>query len=238
MGMIKALIADNETDAPKRLSGLLAEAQGIVILERVTNPSKIESSIQRLKPDALFLDIDMPGCNGIQLLENIREYNDELPIVLISNESKYIADAINLHVFAYLLKPLNLFELFKTVERIKRLYNAKEPGAGHGKIKIPIKEGFVFLEVDEILCLEADGNYTKIITTNKETFVSSYNMGRLHKKLPGHKFYRINRGCFLNGKYLLKIDKKNNRCTARLNDFDMDMEVSHTFISNFNKLNS
>lgn len=235
MRKIRAILVDDETDALEILSNLLNNTGQVEIISQISNPLKVESAINKLKPDILFLDIEMPILNGLELLENIREYNYDLTVVFITAHGKYVNEAIKLNVYTYLQKPIDRFEL---IFLINKLYYAKEHQAKNTfsqKIKLPITDGYVYLKPTELFFLEAEGNYTRIKTTSGEEFISSYNMGRLFERLPSYCYYRINRNCILNGEYIFKINKKQGICQAKVHDKTFDFEVSKSFLSSFNK---
>lgn len=233
MKKIRAIIADDEPDALEVLRNILTDTNKAEVIQEISNPHKIESAINKHKPDVLFLDIEMPRQNGLSLLKNIREYNQELPVIYVTAFDKYMKDAIKLNVYSYLLKPVDRLEINNLIDRLVEHIKTKEV-CRNQKIKLPIKGGYVYLNPQDLLMLEAEGNYTRLKTVNGEEFMSSYNMGRLFDKLPA-SFFRINRGCILNGDFIYKINKSNNTCLARTNDTVMEFEVSGAFITEFNK---
>ncbi len=105
----------------------------------------------------------------------------------------------------------------------------------NSKIKLPVLNGYVFLDCEDVLMLNAEGNYTRIITVEKDEYFSSYNLGRLYKSLNTVSFYKVNRSCILNTNYLRSIDNKQKLATINVNDELQKIPVSNAFIQNFNK---
>lgn len=235
MEKLKVIIADDEQPAIEMLRNLLLDTRKVEIIQEVSNPLKIECAIQKHQPDALFLDIEMPGQNGLDLLRNIREYNLDLRVVYVTAFNKYVIDAIKLNVFSYLLKPVDRRELHELIKNLIA-FSAKANPPEADKLKLPVKGGFVYLKPNDLLALEAEGNYTRIKTVLGEDYISSYNMGRLFDKLPKQSFFRVNRACVLNGELIYKINKTNNTCKIRVNNQESEFEVSGSFITAFNKL--
>ncbi|MDX8338462.1 LytTR family DNA-binding domain-containing protein [Draconibacterium sp. IB214405] len=233
MDKIRVIIADDEEDAIEVLRNLFTDTGKVEVVQEISNPFKIESAVNKLKPDALFLDIEMPGQNGLSLLENIRSYNQELSVVYITAYHKYIKDAIKLNVYSYLLKPVDRQEVAEVVAKLIDL-KQKRSTPNINKLKLPVKGGYIYIKPEELLLLEADGNYTRLKTIDEEEYISSYNMGRLLNKLPS-SFFRINRGCVLNGEFIYKINKTNNTCLVRLNGGEIEFNVSGAFITEFNR---
>lgn len=238
MKKLRAIIADDELDALEILGSLLEDTDKVEVIDRISDSLKVESAINKHNPDVLFLDIEMPQQNGIQLLTNIREYNQHLPIILVTAYGKYVEEAIKHNVFSYLVKPADREELQGLIEKLEMLHDQNGDSTfEQDKIKLPINEGYVYIQYDELFSLEAEGNYTIIHTTRGEEYLSSYNLGRLLKKLPDYRFFRVNRSTVLNGDYIYKLNKKNNTCYARVGDKVFQFEVSQVFITQFNRLN-
>jgi len=234
---LNVIIADDEIDALEILSSLLLDTNKVNILKQITNPLKIESSISCLKPDAVFLDIQMPDYNGVELLENLRTYKPSLPVIFVSVHKKFALEAAKLNIFSYLLKPINRIELLETLNKLFDYY--KETNelriTQNNRIKLPISNGFVFLEVDEIVSLEAEGNYTKINLIDSKFHMSSYNLGRLVTKLPMSQFQRINRGTVVNICYLKEVNRREKTCTIITNNKTEKIPVSTTFLQSIGK---
>ena len=233
MENLKVIIADDETDALEVLRNIFNDLGNVEILKEISDPLKVESYVNKLNPDVLFLDIEMENQNGLSLLENIRQYNQEIPVVYITAHEKYAKNAIKLNVFSYLLKPVNRQELAEIVDNLILLKQQKHAPI-QNKLKLPVKGGYVYIKPEDLLMLEAEGNYTRLITIFNEEFISSYNMGRLFEKLPS-TFFRINRGCVLNGDFIFKIDRSKNICFVRTGTNELEFDISNTFITEFNR---
>lgn len=235
MKKLKALIADDEADATEVLTDLLKDTGLVSEVRSVSESHRIECTLQKVTPDILFLDIRMPGIDGLSVLDNIRQYNQDLHVVIVSAYEKYIPEAIKLHVFSYLMKPVSRQELYDLLDKLVR-FKEKSPGSGQQvKFKLPVKNGYVYLGSHEVFLLEAEGNYTRIITTDQQEYLSSYNLGRLAQRFPDGLFLRINRKNYLNCQYLVHINKRDLSCTVRVDDREYNYEISRSFLSNFNK---
>lgn len=233
MKKLQAIIADDELDAIEILNSMLEDSDKVTVLAKIQKALDIESQLIKLKPDVLFLDIEMRGVNGLELLENIREYNQELPVIIISAFDKYISDAVKLNIFSYLTKPIDKDELYKLLDRL--LCKKENQFINTDKLKLPIKEGYVYLRYGDIFLLEAESNYTRIKTVYGDEYMSSYNMGKIWEIL-GEKFFRINRGTVINSEYVHLVNKKKQKCYARLHKDEYEFTVSQAFIAQFNRI--
>ncbi|MFB6320137.1 LytR/AlgR family response regulator transcription factor [Saccharicrinis sp. FJH54] len=232
MNKIKALLADHNPDTLRLLTGFLKESDFVQVTGSVNEIKKLDSSIKVLEPDVLFMNFAMQDHLGFSWLKNLREYNVDISIVLLTQEEDNLEEVINYQIFSKLSIPFGADDVEHVV---KKLYQHLDIADTNEKIKLPVKNGFLFLDHSEILLLEAEGNYTRIVTTLNDEFMSSYNMGRLYKKLDARQFFRINRNCILNSAYLRKIDKKNNIGVVHVNGNSREVKLSNTFITFFNK---
>ncbi len=238
MEKLNVIIADDEDDALEILSSLLLDTKKVNILKQINKPLDIESNIITLKPDALFLDIQMPVYSGINLLKNIRTHSPALPVIFITGHDKFVLEATNLNAFAYLLKPINRELLNLTLNRIINYHNQinkNQKFSSETRIKLPVKNGLILVEFSEIISLIAEGNYTKINLLKDKSYISSYNLGRLFSKLPTHLFERINRSTVINISYLKEINRRTKKCTIIAGNKTEYFPVSSTFLHSIGK---
>ncbi|WP_297092233.1 LytTR family DNA-binding domain-containing protein [uncultured Draconibacterium sp.] len=234
MEKLRVIIADDGYQAISILKAILLETGKVEVVHTLQDSFKIESSVNKFNPDVLFLDIEMPGLNGLQVVQNIREYNQELIVVFVSAYKKYVDEAIKLNVYNYLLKPVERGELHSLLTKLLQLKMAAIP-LENQKLKLPVKGGYVYIKPDELLSFNAEGNYTRIQTVDGEEYLSSYNMGRLLQKLPSF-FYRINRSCVLNSEFIYLINKSKQTCKVKIDKKELEYEVSSSFITAFNRM--
>jgi len=233
MRKLKAIIVDDEEKALNLLEKLLIETEQIEILEKISDPLKVECLTTKHKPDVLFLDIQMPTIDGIKILENIREYDQNLSVIYITAYDKYGIKALKLKALDYLIKPIDRIEL-KTV--IEKLQIENEKSRNRDKIKLQITDGIIYVKTSEILFLKADGNYTHIHLVSGEKHLSSYSMGRLMEKFYLNGFIRINRNLIANSEYIHKIKRSVKTCLLKTSCNEIELADSSTFIQNLKKL--
>jgi DNA-binding LytR/AlgR family response regulator len=229
------MVVDDEQDAISVLSKLIEDTGRVKQVIALQDSRKVECTIQKEKPDVLFLDIEISEVNGLEILQNIREYDLDLNVVIVSAYKKYIPDAIKLNVFSYLLKPVDREELSVIINKLSDKLISAVPETFDEKIKLPVKDGFVYVTMDDIFFLEAEGNYTWIYTRDEKKYLSSYNMGRLAKKCNNLNLQRINRQQYLNKKYIMRVNRKSRNCTVQINGSERLFEVSKAFLTAFNK---
>ncbi|MBN1951913.1 MAG: response regulator transcription factor [Bacteroidales bacterium] len=123
MKKLKAILIDDDSGANKFLADILSKYPVIEIVSSLTDPSKARDTILEYRPDVLFLDIEMPGMNGLELAEIIREEYPRIVIIFVTAFNQYAIDAIKQAAFDYLIKPVDIEEMSQTIDRLLRTQN-------------------------------------------------------------------------------------------------------------------
>lgn len=144
------------------------------------------------KIDLLFLDIEMPGLNGIHIGKEIKKQNKNTIIFIVTSYTQYLDDAMRFHVFRYLSKPLDKQRFFRNMNDALALYHTLI-------IKVPIetKEGLYVVPSSSIIAVEAQSRKV-IIHTLKQDYVSIHNMSYWADYLPHNCFFQTHRSFIVN----------------------------------------
>jgi two-component system LytT family response regulator len=210
--MIHAIIIEDEKDSRAILNTLLTKyCNDIEVIAEAENVREGVNLINLLSPDLVFLDIEMPFENGFHLFNYFEEVNFE--VIFTTAYDEYALKAFRFAALDYLLKPINLEELRDAITRV----NKKEDQAGYSnvriqtmvynldhnfqKIALPILNGLVFVDLDDIIYLEADNNYTVVHTINNKHVVSK-TLREYEAILNSVGFFRVNRSNLINAKFL------------------------------------
>ena len=150
--------------------------------------------------DIVFLDVEMPGLNGIYVGKELKEKNKNTIIFIITSYVEYLDDAMRFHVFRYLSKPLDKQRLLQNMKDAIQLYNSTN-------VKIPIetKEGVYTCTASEIILIEAMGRTITIHTLNRDLIVRQ-NMEYWNKTLNMPCFFKPHRSFIINMKYVTDFD--------------------------------
>ncbi len=180
-------------------------------LASYSNPLEAIAFLEKGGFDLLFLDIEMPQMNGFDLLRSLKSI--EFQVVFTTAYDKYAIEAFKVNAMDYLLKPISSTELHRVLDK----YAAPNyPNAAnlkveqflqklHGHLSVYDGDGYVFLDFDEIIRLEADSNYTRIITTNKK-YLASKSLIEFRKKLPEELFICPHRSHLVNLQHVSKLE--------------------------------
>lgn len=197
---MRALIIDDERLARKELMKLLEDHPSIEIVGEAMNADEAEQMITELNPDLLFLDIQMPGRTGFQLLESL----DSVPLVVFTTAyDEYALKAFEVNALDYLLKPIQADRLSEAVHKIMEKERARG-GRGAGKKlgledQVFVKDGerCWFVSLANVRLFESDGNYIKVyFDTNRPMIHKSLNA--LDERLDERSFFRASRKHIVN----------------------------------------
>jgi two-component system, LytTR family, response regulator len=215
---IQIIIVDDEQDALTNLQHLLESFSQVQILAKISNPETAVAKISELKPDIIFLDIEMPIKSGFAILCDLYQSDIKPEAIFVTAFDKYAIEAIRHAAFDFLVKPVNMEDLKNAIDRyskkkketnkdgqIKRLLDSlNKPD----KIKINTTGGFTLIRPEDIIYIEADWNYSDIYFGRENIQIVTTNIGELQFLLPMIDFFRLTRSIIINVKYLTKVNRK------------------------------
>jgi len=218
--MLRAILVDDEANSLSALQQKLMEhCPQVEIIGAFTKPAECIQAINSLKPDMVFLDIEMPGINGFKLLQDV-VYKSFEP-VFVTAYDHYAIKAIRFSALDYLVKPVDIEELKWSVERAAQKKNnstanerldllldhLSNPKKDFKRIVIPSQDSLRFIRVDEIVYLEANTNYTHIYMSDNYKYVVSRTIKDFEDLLPDATFIRIHNSYIINKDYLEKYER-------------------------------
>ena len=154
--------------------------------------------IQSLKPQLVFLDVSMPHADGFDLLESFPERNFE--VIFTTSHQQHSIQALREGAVDYLLKPINEEELREAVERVRERLAAepRQPEGEAQKIKVTAGKETVYLDVSDIVRVEASGAYSKVVAIGERVFTMSKNLRHFEGLLHPLPFFRIHNSHLIN----------------------------------------
>jgi len=217
--MITAVLIDDEKDANSVLSSLLNNFTTTVvkILGTADNLDDGIKLINDSKPDVVFLDIQMPGRNGLEIFNHFP--NPEFKLVIVTAYSQYAIDAIKKSATDYILKPVSFMELQETLSRISRMLESEKqqyemedkigfinsPEIQGVRIVFDVETGFMLIDTRIIEYCFADQSYSVIVTNTGKHIVISKPLKELQEMLPVKHFYRTHKSYLVNVYYIRKF---------------------------------
>ena len=218
--MLRAIIIDDEQRGINTLKLLIERfVEDVTVIAETTEAEKGIELIDNYRPDIVFLDIQMPFLNGFEVLERTGFKNFNL--IFTTAHEEYALQAIKSNALDYLLKPIVGDHLKASIEKAKQRIEANQlPDLGkivseltkNTKTRLPItdKDGTIYVFLDDIIRLEADSNYTKIILKNGNYGLNAKTLKEYENLLcsSNSNFMRINQSHIVNLKHVIKYLKE------------------------------
>lgn len=209
--LLRAVIVDDE---PKAIQGLNWElsnfSDDIMVENTFTDPELALKYLANNQPDCLFLDIQMPTMDGFQFLEKLQ--NKDIAVIITTAYDEYAIKALKNEAIDYLLKPIDGDDLAESIDKIKRfkkrhlnsdkiediLINFTNNNNNNKKITINTDGKLLFLNVEDIIFVESDGNYSTIFMDDKQKILVTKKLKEVNALLPDQSFFRIHNSFIVN----------------------------------------
>lgn len=223
--MLNAIIVDDEEFARSSLYFLLQEnCEGIHISGIAKSVAEARILLTQHTVDLIFLDIAMPGENGFELIPQVQQSKSH--VIFTTAYDQYALKAIKANALDYLLKPIDIDELkeavikaVKYIELSKKEFNKNEnlqnlaanlsERSEIRKISLPNGQGYSMVNIDDIIHIEADSNYSIFYLANKDKITVSKVLKEYEEILPVNQFVRVHKSSIINLNYLEEYNSRN-----------------------------
>ena len=225
--MFKTLLIDDEKLAISRLERLLSKYENTFeIIGRANNGAEGLSMVETLRPDLIFLDIEMPVMTGFEMLAHLTH----VPLVVFATAyDEYAIKAFEENSIDYLLKPIETERLDKTVQKLQnwkasvvqekpnqfdenvmKMIEAMRPKKAISSISVKTGNKILLIDLQDISYFEAEDKYVFLVTLDGQKYLTSYTIGILSEKLPNPPFIQISRANIINTQKIKEIEKHFN----------------------------
>jgi two-component system LytT family response regulator len=244
--MIRVLLLDNDTASVGRTLSHLAEEADVEVVGHCTDGMDALEKIELLRPDVLFMEVDLPGMSGFEVIASPRISKRPYVVVTTTSE-RHALQAFEANVIDYLLKPMDkyrlkgaLLKLRGNMERDSHLEGRidldvlmnylhdgqHKPAAQPAADRVPVKFGrrYRFINLANMRHIEAQGDYVNIHMTTGEVLHSGDRISEIERKLPGTRFLRVHRSTIINVEHVREV-------RADKNDFEIVMDNGQSFKS-------
>jgi two-component system LytT family response regulator len=205
--MIRVLVADDESPARDKLHRWLGELSDIEVISRAEDGLQAAAAIEQLRPDVAFLDIQMPGLNGLEVAAQLEQETAPL-IVFVTAYDEHAVKAFDLNAIDYLLKPYDKERLLKAVARVRDRFGDKQSRApavatarsqtgSSERLLVPEGERLQLIDSSSIDWLEADDNYVHVHTASRK-YLLRRTLQDLLSQLGEQRFARIHKSAAVN----------------------------------------
>ncbi len=222
--MIYAIIIDDEEISLRALGEKIKKhCPDVEVLKLFSKPQEALKEMQDLKPDVVFLDIEMPKMNGFSFLKNCSPVNFE--VIFTTAYSEYAIEALRISAFDFLRKPIDSNELIAAVERLKeRLKNKnlhhgyveqqmqlffqyQQLSAASGKIALPVINGLEFISVNDVIKIRGENVYSVFFLVDGKKIIVSLTLKETEAMLNKFGFFRVHKSYIVNLKYIVRYIK-------------------------------
>lgn len=212
---MKAILVDDDESNLSALGEKLAKnCPQVVIIAKCDNGMDAVTAIDTMQPDIVFLDIEMPIMNGFLMLQQLQ--NKNFALIFVTAYDHYAIKAIRYSALDYLVKPVAIPELVAAVTKAEASRKQQQSQAQielllehfskktTQRITVPTNDGLQFINLDDIIYLEASDNYTTLFLQTKQKFLVSRTLKNFEDMLPADHFVRIHHGTIINKSFVDK----------------------------------
>ncbi len=211
MNPLKSIIVEDEWLVREELKTLLAEYPEIKLVGEAANVPQAIDLVNKVHPDVIFLDIQMPGATGFDLLE---QTDITSKIIFVTAYDQYALKAFEVNTLDYLLKPIQKERLAKTIQRLltgERAISRISQKLGYDDVVYVLVNGSLkFIKVSLLKCIIAEGNYSYIYYKDRKKELVSKTLQEWEETLPDDYFVRIHRSTIVNFEYVDQVKKCRN----------------------------
>ena len=208
--LLKAIVVDDERLARKELILMLNDFSNIEIEGEAADISTAQKLLAEKNPDLVFLDIQMPGESGFDLINSIPV---NTKVIFVTAFDEYAIRAFDVNALDYLLKPVNPKRLKETIERIEQLGKTVSSSdnlkklAESDRLLVTLNSRLQFVKIKNIIYISAAGDYTEIKTTENQKGITLKSIKEWEARLPESMFVRIHRSTIVNLEFVDKIEE-------------------------------
>ena len=223
MSKPKAIIINSDEQSGRYLTEIVEEQGLIEVVAVLKDIGKAIEQTQELKPSVIILDIERLGNNGLDYAEELTKLPSDPYLIFITHRPQEELDSFVKSGFGYVPKPVDPKRLLKISQRAICHVSRKNPAK---KLRFAISSGYCFVNIKEILYIQAHGNYSDLFLTDGTRHTLTMQLGKLHAMLPQPNFFRVSRSALINTTYLKFINKQKMSCVVKYRGISGELKIS------------
>ena len=245
--LIPVVIADDDPDMRQVMRRIVARTEGFELVREAQNGPELVELVERLRPQVVFLDVEMPGMTGVECAHVIQDTDPFTVLIFATAHEQYMADAFSVYAFDYLLKPFKLERVAQTLRRVREVLSRRAcatqegpikaaepaqpkptPRTNAGRLMLRHREGVQFLDMEDILLVQREDRATVLYTQGSGRYVTSDALGEIEARLDPAMFFRCHKSYIINLQHIDNITPY-GRWTyiARLSGTQHDALITH-----------
>ncbi len=214
---IRVLIADDEPGMRMILRKMIARVEGFSLIGEATNGGELMEMYRTMKPQVVFLDVDMPVMSGVECANRIEDEDPSCILIFATAHEEYRRDAFDVYAFDYLVKPFRVERVTETLNRIRERMNAlkKRPALvaddpkgkqrSPGRMMLKHRDGVTFVNMADIVLIQREERSTVLYTADGNSYATSDTLVETAEKLDSSVFFRSHRSYIINLNYIHDI---------------------------------
>ncbi len=213
---ISVMLVEDEEGIRKLLNKIIEKKEGFEVVAESGSLTTAIKLFLKLKPEVVFLDIEIAGESGIECAKIIADLEPKTKIIFATAHSEYMSDAFEVYAFDYIIKPFNIERVNHTLERIEALTEKKVQESEHldkivkyekglEKLLVKGKESMSFVDIKDIILIQRENGSTVIYTKN-DSFTTSASLTDIEIKLDKDSFLRSHKSYIINVSQIKKIE--------------------------------
>ena len=207
---IRVLIADDEPGMRMILRKMIARVEGYELVGEAADGKELMTLFEALRPQVVFLDVDMPVMNGVACANQIQDEDPSCVLIFATAHEEYRSDAFAVYAFDYLLKPFRMERVIETLNRIRERLSyvharpapaapaVPERSKPQGRMMLKYRDGVSFINMADILLVQREERSTVIYTADGKSYATSDTLSETETKLDPQVFFRCHRSYIIN----------------------------------------
>lgn len=226
---MNCIVVDDEAHAIELLTLHIEQTPFLKLVGTAGNPAEALQLLNTTEVDLVFLDIQMPGMSGIELLQVL---NDRYKVILTTAFREYALDGFDHHAVDYLLKPIFFPRFLMAVQRAQEAISVpKKETEDFILVKTEYKGKFVKIKTHDIIYIEGKGKYVCFHTKDGEQIMALLNIGGLEEKLPAERFIRIHKSFIIAVPFIIMIQGNTVQLEFTKNQIPVGQTYRDTFMA-------
>ncbi len=217
MEELRVLIADDDTGMRSVMRKIIAKVEGFALVAEAGDGRTAIELVEKLKPNVVFLDVEMPEMSGVECARAIQDMNPAIIIIFATAHDTYMGDAFEVYAFDYLVKPFKVERVIQTLERARdRLGQRGEKPADtpvrrgpacavEGRLMLRHREGVTFIDLRDILLVQREDRSTVLYTADGERYVTGDSLAEMEERLNSDAFFRCHKSYIINLNHIKDI---------------------------------
>ena len=214
MEPIRILIADDDPGMRTVLRMLIRKSEGYALVGEAENGEQLMELYERLRPEVVLMDVEMPGLTGMECAHRIQDRNSRTVLVFATAHEQYMKSAFEVYAFDYLVKPfrneraLNTLRLIR--ERLRGANVEERPiqasgGASAGRMMLKHRDGISFVDLNAIMLIQREERATVLYLSDGSRYVTGDSLQDMEERLPADLFFRTHKGYIVNLNFIDSI---------------------------------